>query len=587
MEIIQKVVVYRKLALALLCMLVIFSQASRADFSASVDRTTLGLNDTLELQLRSDNDNTDNPRLEALERDFAILSTRQSRQVRIINGRSEAWQDWVITLAPKKKGVLTIPSLTLAGEHTAPLTVVVQDNPRPATGNRISPVFMRAELDSEQVYIQQEVILTLKIFHRVNLYDDSRLSPLEIADAIVQQLGDTQKYDVVLEGTRYGVFELKFAIYPQKTGLLNIPSMTFTGTMADNSSPFGGMFSMGGKPVVARSADIQLNVQEQPADYPGHDWLPAKKLTLEESWSQGSQAIRVGDAVTRTITMQAKGLNAAQLPPLSLPALSGANSYPDQSSTEDIPSTNGITGKRVSAMAIVPTQAGTLVVPPVKIPWFDTQTQQIKFAEIPGKTLQVLPAENPEPVAPVKATAPTATAEKPADTGAGQPEVHSATPVSRFWQWLVALLVLLWLLTVGLFWRFWKKSATNGSSHPSSPAQPSATRRPKAWDERSLFVHFEKVCRAQEKPVMILESFKQWSRVFLQAPGLTSVQQCARRFGSEPLEQLCQQIDAAIYCGKPAQAETEALLELCRKIRKQQPQQRTAMEDSLELYPSS
>ena len=112
---------------------------------------------------------------------------------------------------------------------------------------------MRSEVDYEYVYVQQQVVLTLKVFYRVNLYDDSRLSPLAIDNAIVQQLGETRKYDEIVDGKRYEVFELKFAI--QETGLMEIPSITFNGTMAERNDPFGGfggMFSMSsGRPVVA------------------------------------------------------------------------------------------------------------------------------------------------------------------------------------------------------------------------------------------------------------------------------------------------------------------------------------------------
>ena len=90
------------------------------------------------------------------------------------------------------------------------------------------------------------------------------------------------------------------------------------------------MFSLSnGKPVVARSAEIILNVQPQPASYSGRAWLPASDLSLSESWSQDlNDEVHVGDAITRTITVEADGLTSAQLPTIPKPRLQNANIYP-------------------------------------------------------------------------------------------------------------------------------------------------------------------------------------------------------------------------------------------------------------------
>jgi hypothetical protein len=51
-------------------------------------------------------------------------------------------------------------------------------------------VFIEASLDQSSVYVQAQAILTLRIYHSVSLYDDSSLTPLQIADARIEQLGD-------------------------------------------------------------------------------------------------------------------------------------------------------------------------------------------------------------------------------------------------------------------------------------------------------------------------------------------------------------------------------------------------------------
>jgi hypothetical protein len=70
------------------------------------------------------------------------------------------------------------------------------------------------------------------------------------------------------------------------------------------------------------SEPIDVEVKPVPEDFPGEVWLPARSMTLEETWSVEPHALSVGDSTTRTLTLVANGLQGSQLPPLS--SLEGA-----------------------------------------------------------------------------------------------------------------------------------------------------------------------------------------------------------------------------------------------------------------------
>ena len=317
-------------------LLLLLLNTAQANFDAILDQSIIASHETFELTLRSDTDSGSAPDLTPLQKDFEILGTRQSRQVRIINGQTESWRDWIVTLIPKQTGNLTIPSLALGSERSQPLTISVRDNLDDGSGSNTSPVFMRAEVNSEEVYVQQEIVFTLQILYRVQLYDDSRLTPLAIDNAIVKQLGETRKFETVIENTRYRVFELVYSIHPQQVGELDIPSLTFNGMTVDSRDPFAGSFFSGsGKPVVSRSPKIRIDVKPRPDNFKGNSWLPARNLVIKENWSHSPDKLSVGDAITRTITIEADGLSSVQLPPVTLAKPEGMNSYPDKSSTND------------------------------------------------------------------------------------------------------------------------------------------------------------------------------------------------------------------------------------------------------------
>lgn len=155
--------------------------------------------------------------------------------------------------------------------------------------------------------MQAQVILTLRIYHSVSLYDDSTLSPLQMPEALVERLGEPRTYEKTINGIRHGVIEVRYALFPQKSGELTIPAQLFSATTVTNgsSSVFG---SRGGRSTQVRSPSIPLTVKTKPADYPaGAPWLPARSLTLVEAWSPEPQQAQAGESLTRSLLLKAEG----------------------------------------------------------------------------------------------------------------------------------------------------------------------------------------------------------------------------------------------------------------------------------------
>ena len=567
---------------AFFLLLLLTETAWSANFQATVDQTVIAQYETLELTLRTDQDSGKSPDLGPLHRDFEVVSTRQNRQIRIINGQTESWQDWIVTLAPKREGKLIIPALKLGSLRSEPIAIQVEKSVS-SSNQAANPIFMRTEVDNEFVYIQQQVVLTLKVYYRVNLYDDSRLSPLNIDGAIVQQLGETRKYDEIIDGKQYGVFELKFAIHPQKTGLMEIPAMTFNGTMAERNDPFGGMFSMSsGRPVVARSPEIQLNVQPQPVSYQGRNWLPANNLSLTESWSQNLDQVHVGDAITRTVAITADGLTSAQLPGIQPPKLANANVYPDQSKTEDTPTETGIIGQKLDALAIIPTQPGPLTLPAVRYRWYDTLNNQEKVAELQARTIKVLPASNSSlPALPVQQETPEPVAIKTPSLECPPPPEPILLPGTEssisLWQVLTGLFALLWLSTLGL----WFKARQN-----QIPVVTDAiTSTEPAYDESSAFKMVTQACQ-QENANEVRLALIEWCQSRYRDSSLSHLERCMDKLGSKTLRQQLQQMEAALYSNRKETVPFKEILQTCQALRKAGQKQR-ANQSLPELYPKN
>ncbi|USE34277.1 BatD family protein [Endozoicomonas sp. SCSIO W0465] len=557
------------------------SMTAHAAFTASVNRTSLASHETLELTLRTDESSGNAPDLKPLEWSFDILGTRQQSQTSIINGKREFTRDWIVTLAPKQQGTLVIPPIQLGGLQSEPVTVTVSDNrPDDSTGDT-GPILMKADVSSDSIYVQQELIFTLKILFNVQLYDDNRLSAMDISDALIQQLGETRKLDTIIDGIRYRGFELKYSIHPQSVGAMIIPSLTFTGVAAEPRDPFGSIFSSGGKPVLARSREIQIEVKPRPESYPAGDtWLPARNLSIQEQWSQPLDRVTVGDAITRTITVDADGLSAAQLPPILMAQPKGVNSYPDKSGTEDRETANGIRGQRTDSIAMIPTRPGKIMLPAIEYTWFDTESGEIKTSRLPATEIDVIADPNANALTPPVVASPTTLpTDKPAECP--EPATDTTPPTStRIWPYLTAFFALLWLATLGL-WRFKSNSTTNTEQRVSKTGGHHQLGEPSS--EAEAFRQLEAACLKQDVRLALGE-LKNWCRLYLgnninntnntnniDNAKLTSLTDCLNQLGSEELNSICNQLSASLYGSQVGEAAEEVqlatLLAVCRKIR--------------------
>ena len=442
----------------LLPLLLCTATAQAAELTASVDRSRLNSGETVELTLEtSDVTQFGKPDLTALEALFEVRGTRQVNQLNTLNGDNRATTRWIITLLPKENGSVVIPPLQLGDAQSQPITVQVVESDTRENKNSLDPVFIEASLDQSSVYVQAQAILTLRIYHSVSLYDDSSLTPLQIADARIEQLGDTRTYEKDLNGVRHGVIEMRYAIYPQHSGLLTIAPQTFSATLVD-TQPSQDANAQGPKPgklMRVSSAEIPLTVKPKPLTYPvDAPWLPARSLSLSESWNPEPEHTQVGDSLTRSLTLKVEGLAASQLPALPATDVNGLRRYPDQPVLTNQSTDRGIIGSREEREALVPSRSGAIDLPTVDVVWWNTFEDHLEHSSLPARTLQV--ANNPS----LQVDTP---------TGNLQPSVVD-NDVLWWWKLSTLILACTTLLGFGLWWRArWQPAVHRAAQTGPSP----------------------------------------------------------------------------------------------------------------------
>lgn len=442
----------------LLPLLICTATAQAAELTASVDRSRLNSGETVELTLESsDVTQFGKPDLTPLEPLFEVRGTRQVNQLNTLSGDNRATTRWIVTLLPKETGSVVIAPLQLGDAQSQPITVQVIESDAREDQNSLEPVFIEASLDQTSVYVQAQAILTLRIYHSVSLYDDSSLTPLQIADARIEQLGDTRTYEKDINGVRHGVIEMRYAIYPQHSGALNIAPQTFSATLVD-TQPAQDTAAQGPKPgklMRVNSSQMSLTVKPKPLTYPADaPWLPARSLTLSESWNPEPEHTQVGDSLTRSLTLKVEGLAASQLPALPATDVNGLRRYPDQPVLSNQSSDRGLIGSREEREALVPSRSGSIDLPTVDVVWWNTFQDHLEHSSLPARTLQV--ANNPS---------------LQVDTPAGSLQ-PSTVDNDVLWWWKLSTLFLACttLLGFGLWWRArWQPAVHRAAQTGPSP----------------------------------------------------------------------------------------------------------------------
>jgi len=450
--------------------------AYAVEIQASVDRNPVNLNESFQITFTASEQPDGSPDFTPLQENFDILNQQRSSNVSWVNGKSSRDERWIVTAMAKRTGEFIIPPVFFGADSSTPLKITITDKPQSTEKN--DEIFLDVQAAPEKPYVQSQVLYTLRIYFRVQI-SQSRLSDLEIKDALVEQLGEDTTYRTQINGVEYGVLERKYAIFPQQSGLFTIAPLTLTTEVVSGRQPrFNGFFNRQISETRRVSSNaVTLNVSAVPQGFTGSNWLSAESLRLSETWSDDSLQSRVGEPLTRTLKLVAKGTSVGQLPELGgKVAIDGLKSYPDQPALNEEKQNDGLVAIREEKIAYIPSQAGDYTLPEVSIAWFNTKTQKTEIARLPAVTLHTLPAAGTMPAQATtkiegEAVSPVAATVHEVDAG--------------FWPWLAGFLGLGWLIHVIWLYRTKRPDAIKTKPETNNAVLPVERRLKKACKEKN------------------------------------------------------------------------------------------------------
>ncbi|HUW50594.1 MAG TPA: BatD family protein [Sulfuricella sp.] len=540
------------------------SLSAQGAVTASLDRNQLAPGETVQLHLQHEGSTDSQPNLDPLKHDFDVLGSSSGSSVQIINGHTSSQTQVNVVLAPRHNGKIQIPPLQWDGQQSAPLELTVRESGAAGRHDAAAPadkshIFLTATLGQKQPYVQSTVVLTVRLYADQPLYQASLSLPAG-SDVLVKQLDKGSQTSEMRNGRNYQVFERKYLLFPQRSGKLSLEGPVLDAQVRDagNDDPFGndpffanafkqiplaGMVTAT-RPLHLRAKPVELNVLPRPAGATGANWLPAQKVTLEESWRPEITTIHVGEPLTRHLHVAALGLTGAQLPDLStlMPVPDGIKAYPDQPRIEDIPQGDMLLGSRDQDIALIAKRPGQYTLPAVRLDWWDTTHNVQHEVVLPAHTLNILPAAGgtvgmaaPPPANPQSSSIPPSI-DVQASTSAHAIKVANIPP----WPWISLGLGLLWLGTIVGWWHS-RRRVPNISPSKTDNEKPHAK-----IPAGSAFKSFQRACFDND-PHTARQHLLAWAGTVWPSHPPLGLNELSRRLDDAKLHQALRQLERACY----------------------------------------
>ena len=342
----------------------------------------------------------------------------------IINGHTSSSSSITYTyiVVPTKNGTYTIPAahVIVDGKSIASnaLTIKVSGSSQGHQGNATSPrqqrqqdnepemrdagshisgsdLFIKVSANKKRVYEQEPILLTYKVYTLVSLTQlEGKMPDLKGFHTQEVDLPQQKSFKVeTLNGRPYRtVTWSQYVMFPQLTGKLTIPSITFNGIVVQqnrNIDPFEAFFNGGSgyvevkKQIIAPSIDIQVDpLPQRPANFSGGVGKFSISAQLDKTEAKSNDPISL-----RVIVSGVGNLKLIKQPQVEFPK--DFDKYDAKITDKTKLTANGVEGSMIYDILAVPRHPGKFEIPPVEFVFFNPATRQYETVKSEGFTLNV------------------------------------------------------------------------------------------------------------------------------------------------------------------------------------------------------
>ena len=354
-------------------------------------------------------------------KDFEVLmGPSRSTQYQNINGVETNSITFTYILMAGKEGTYKIPGATIVADgnnytsNSVEIKVLPPDQSsgsasgsssqssrNQANSGKITDkeLFMMATASKTKVYEQEAILLTYKVYTQVNLTELRGDIP-DLKGFHTQEVELPKQKTFTLEhynGRNYNTtIWRQLVLFPQQTGKIEIPSVTFEGTVSQriaSADPFDAFFNGGNVINIQKNLvtpKLVIDVKELPAGKPSNFSGGVGEFTISSSIN--TQELKTNDAVTIKLVISGTGnMKLINTPEVAFPQ--DFEIYDPKVDNKFNLTRNGLSGNKVIEYLAIPRHAGTYTIPPIEFSYFDLKSQSYKTLKTDVYTLNVAKGE--------------------------------------------------------------------------------------------------------------------------------------------------------------------------------------------------
>lgn len=321
-----------------------------------------------------------------------------------INGRSTSSEELTMTyvLSATKTGTYSIPpaSATIGGHqvksNTLTVNVIAAEERVEVPSASSDNFFILVTASKKHVTYGEPFLLTYKVCWHPDLpvpsVDDLNL---DLQDVYMLPYNETQRKSLKAENiggrTMKTIDWKQYVVYPQKTGILHVPSLTVQGYLTeiihDPFDPFMNMTREIPRQLTTQALDITVDdLPQRPADYSGGVGHFSISGTLD------SKQVKENTPVTLTVTIKGHGnLKMLRQPDIAFPQ--GFDTYDPKQSEDFTLTPDGLDGTITFEFIAVPQKRGSYVIPAASLTYYDTEAKDYRTIQTDTFPIEVLKGE--------------------------------------------------------------------------------------------------------------------------------------------------------------------------------------------------
>ena len=345
-------------------------------------------------------------------------STSSQSSFQIVNGHTSSSSSMTITYVARatKRGTFTLPSAqanvgghVVSSQHARIVAVggsrasssggsannedeeMESRHRSPSTGRLADDLFIRVTANKKHVHEQEPILLTYKVYTLLDLTQlDGKMPDTKGFHTQEVKLPQQKTFHKeTVNGRTYNcVTWSQYVMYPQMTGQLEIPSITFHGIVMEEARDPISFITGGGYQEVRRDIKAPgMTIQVDP--------LPAKPAGfsggvghMNISAQLNKTDVKAGDPINLRLVVSGVGnLKLVKQPDVVFPA--DFDKYDAKVTDKTSLTANGVEGNMVYDILAVPRKEGTYTIAPVVFTYYDTHTNSYKTLRTQSFTVNV------------------------------------------------------------------------------------------------------------------------------------------------------------------------------------------------------